>query len=210
MTPLKAAYDELRDALLRTGGLLGAVLLLMLAAGGYNAHAERARLAAEQAFQDTLGEYRNAIASEQTLRSAAERFDALREQGFIGAEPRLRWIEDVRAAAAQARLVSIRYDLEPRRVEPSADATGSYQLFASDMKLRLALGHEGDLLAFLQALEARRGGLFELNACALQRDRGDAGISLREANLKAECMLRWYSLDVPEGAQSADFDGGYS
>lgn len=210
MTPFKPAYDELRDALLRTGALLGGVLLLMLAAGGYNAHAERARLAAERALQDALGEYRNAIASEQMVRNAAERFGALREQGFIGAEPRLRWIEDVRAAAAQARLVSIRYDLEPRRIEPSADATGSYQLFASDMKLHMALRHEGDLLAFLWALEARGGGLFEWSACALQRDRDGAEISLQEANLKAECELRWYSLDVPEGAQGADPDGDYS
>lgn len=197
MTNLNAAYVELRVPLQRTGALLGALLLIMGAAGAYNAQTERARLAAEQAFQGTLLDYRNAIASEQILRTEAKRFAELREQGFIGAEPRLRWIEDVRETAAHADLVAIRYDLEPRLSLPTADVMGGYQLFVSVMKLHMELRHEGDLLNFLRALEARRNGLFELSACSLRRSRDATEISLQEGNLKAECELRWYSLDVP-------------
>lgn len=200
MSDAKAIYTELRQPLLRTGAVLAALLTLMAAAGGYNAHVGKQRLATEQHFQNTVQDYRAALESEQILRTEAERFVQLRAQGFVGPEPRLRWVEDVRAAAAHAGLPAIRYELEPRTAHTANVATGSFQLFASLMRLQLELRHEGDLLRFLDLLEARRGGLFELSACTLRRTRDAGEISLQEANLKADCELRWYSLDAMDTA----------
>jgi hypothetical protein len=193
-------YAELRQSLLRTGAVLGVLLTVMIAAGSYNAHMSQARTAAEQQFQGTVQEYRTAMESEQILRTEAERFTQLRAQGFVGPEPRLRWVEDVRETAARAGLLTIRYELEPRTAHPTSVATGSFQLFASLMRLELELRHEGDLLSFLNLLEARRGGLFELSACALRHTREEADISLQEGNIKADCELRWYSLDAADAA----------
>lgn len=198
MSDTKLIYTELRQPLLRTGAVLAVLLILVAAAGSYNAHVGRQRLAAEQHFQGTVQDFRTALESEQILRTEAERFLQLRAQGFVGPEPRLRWVEDVRTAAAGAGLVAIRYELEPRMPHTANFATGSFQLFASLMRLQLELRHEGDLLAFLNLLEARRGGLFELSACTLRRAREAGEISLQAANLKADCELRWYSLDAQD------------
>lgn len=203
MSDAKAIYIELRQPLLRAGAVLGALLIAMLAAGGYNSHTRQARAATEQQFQGTVQEYRAAMESEQILRTEAERFEQLRAQGFIGPEPRLRWIEDVRETATRAGLLAIRYELEPRSAAPAnmaPVATGSFQLFASLMRLELELRHEGDLLNFLGLLEERRGGLFELTACSLRHTREAGEISLQEGNVKADCELRWYSLDAAVAA----------
>lgn len=201
-TLASTVYAELRQPLLRTAAALGVLLTVMVAAGSYNAHMSQARVAAEQQFQGTVQEYRTAMESEQILRTEAERFTQLRALGFVGPEPRLRWIEDVRESAARADLVTIRYELEPRAAYPTSVATGSFQLFASLMRLELELRHEGDLLTFLNLLEARRGGLFELSACSLRHTRGEADVSLREGNVQADCELRWYSLDSPDTAST--------
>lgn len=197
-------YSELRQPLRRTGAVLGGLLLLMAAAGAYSAHVSRLRLAAEQRFQGTVQDYRAALESERILRTDAERFMQLRAQGFIGPEPRLRWIEDVRAAAAQASVGALRYELEPRSAHAAAVATGSFQLFSSRMRLQLELRHEGELITFLRLLEARRGGLFEPTACTLRRPRDAEEIRLHEANFKGDCELRWYTLAAPDAAAVED------
>ena len=200
MSDAKIIYAELRQPLLRAGAVLGILLVVMAAAGGYNAHMSQARLSAEQHFQGTVQEYRTALESEQILRTETERFTQLRAQGFVGPEPRLRWIENVRESAARADLLTIRYELEPRTAHMSSVATGSFQLFASLMRLELELRHEGDLFTFLNLLEARHSGLFELSACSLRPAREEAEIKMQEGNINVTCELRWFSLDAADAA----------
>ena len=197
MADLKAMYTELRQPLLRSGALWLGLLILMVAAGAFSSRMEHARQTAQQQLQASVRDYRATREAGQILHTDAQRFTRLREQGFVGPEPRLRWIEDLHAAAAQAGLVAIRYELEPRRAAPNATSEGTYTLYMSPMKLVLELRHEGDLLRFLARLEARHGGLFDLTACSLRRPR-DGDISLEEANVRADCALRWYSLDAAE------------
>lgn len=197
MADAKAIYAELRQPLLRSGALLLGLAILASVAGTFSARMDRARLNVQQQLQTSVHEYRGTLDAERILRTDAERFANLREQGFVGPEPRLRWVEDLRAAAAQSGLIAIRYELEPRRAHPDLPSGGAYQLFVSPMKLLLDLRHEGDLPRFLARLESRAGGLFDVAACNLRRTR-DGGISLEEANVSADCALRWYSLDAPD------------
>lgn len=205
MASTKEIYTELRQPLLRAGAFLAGLLVLMIAAGMFNAQMSRSRQSAEQSFQGLVQDYRTALASENILRTEAVRFAKLQTQGIVGPEPRLRWVEDVRDIAARTGVVAINYELEPRKPAPMSMATGSYQLFVSQMRLKLDLRHEGDLFRFLDLLEARRSGLFELSACALTRSRDDEPISLQESNLKVDCELRWYSLDSAEAAVVEEF-----
>lgn len=199
MADSKQIIAELRQPLQRTAAVLGVVLAIMIGAGLYNAQIGQQRLATQQSFQGTVEEYRAALAAEQIVRTETERFTQLRVRGFVGPEPRLRWIEDVRQTAADTGIVTIRYELEPRAAYAGNISTGSFQLFASLMRLELELLHEGDLLEFLQALAARDSGLFEPVSCSLRRTGGDAReISLQAANISAKCELRWFSLDSAE------------
>ncbi len=204
MSKAKTIIAELRPSLQRTGLVVGIVLMIMIGAGLYNAHMLKAKQTTEQAFQGTVQNYRAILQSEQILRTETTRFEALRAQGFVGQEPRLRWVEDVRDSAKQAGLDAIHYELEPREAYASSIATGNLQLFSSQMRLRLGLLHEGDLLKFLQLLEARHSGIFELNACTLQHSHNDAEIHLHDSNILALCELRWYSLDHAVAASTED------
>lgn len=204
MVDHKKIYTELRQPLLRSGVILGGLLILMITAGTFNAHMSKAREDAEQMFQGLVLDYRTALGSEQILRTDTEHFALLQAQGIVGAEPRLRWIEDVRETAALAGIVSINYELEPRAPFQAAMNTGSYQLFASHMRLKLDLRHEGDLLRFLSLLEDRRGGLFDLSACTLRKSGDENDVKLQGSNLNAECELRWYSLDSADAAPTEE------
>lgn len=197
MADARLIYAELRQPLLRTGALLLVLLIVAVAAGAFTAHMDHARQSAQQQLLASMHAYRATLAAGDILRTDTQRFAQLRTQGFVGPEPRLRWIEDLRAAAAEAGLVTIRYELEPRHAHPEPIDSGSYALYVSPMKLLLDVRHEGDLPRFLRHLQARGGGLFEVTACSLRRTR-DGDISLAEPNLSAECQLRWYSLDAPD------------
>lgn len=203
MADARTVYAELRQPLLRTGVLLSALLLVTVVAGTFNTRMDDALRSARQQLEARVQEYRATLAAEEILRTDARRFAQLRAQGFVGPEPRLRWVEDLRAAAAAAGLVTIRYELEPRHAHTGPAAGGNYALFVSPMKLVLELHHEGDLPHFLQHLDARGGGLFDVAACSLRRTH-DGDIRLDEANVSADCLLRWYSLDAPD----AGGDGG--
>ncbi|MCW8875145.1 MAG: hypothetical protein OQK27_05260, partial [Gammaproteobacteria bacterium] len=54
------------------------------------------------------------------------------------------------------------------------------------------------LSRFLRLLEQRGDGLFEVVACGLRPTRDGGEVSLDEANVTADCALRWYSLDAPD------------
>ncbi len=196
MADSKLIIAELRQPLQRSGVVLGLVLALMTAAGMYNSHIGQQRQTTQQSFQGTVQEYRSALDAEQIMRTETERFSQLHARGFVGPEPRLRWIEDVRQTAAAAGVVTIRYELEPRAAYSSSISTGSFQLFASLMRLELELLHEGDLLNFLESLDQRDSGLFELISCSLRRAHSDSNeINLHTGNVSAKCELRWFSLD---------------
>ncbi|HEY9150809.1 MAG TPA: hypothetical protein VIQ75_08410 [Gammaproteobacteria bacterium] len=194
----KAIYAELRQPLLRTGALLLVILILVLAASVFSSRMDHARKSAQQQLQSSLYEYRAALESERILRTDAGRFAALQARHFVGPEPRLKWIENLRMAAHDAGLVAFRYELEPRHGRPDTQGDGIYQLFESSMKLVLELRHEGDLSRFLRLLEQRGDGLFEVVACGLRPTRDGGEVSLDEANVTADCALRWYSLDAPD------------
>ncbi len=205
MLSSKVLLNELRQPLVRATWILTGVLVISIAAGLFNARMLQSNETAKQMLQDTVLGYRNAIDSELILRTKTDRFGALRAEGFIGPEPRLRWIEDVREIAERADIVSIRYELGARKARGAPSATGAYQLYASPMQLRLTLRHEGDLLTFLGLLEGRRGGLFELSSCSLVRLLESGGTNESTARVAAECNLLWYSLDTPGNPGREEF-----
>lgn len=147
--------------------------------------------------------YRDAVRAEYIVRTQYSRYQALQARGFVGEEPRLWWIENLRELGVHTGVPAIRYQLEHRRPQPGPllPVTGeaslddaALQLFASPMQLRLDLHHEVELLDFLDLLEARAIGLFDIERCDLQRLHNDTEPKLDAANLRAECRLLWFTI----------------
>jgi hypothetical protein len=138
------------------------------------------------------GEEREAI---EQFRSA---YEQLLQQGFVGSEKRVNWIESLRLANARVGLFGVNYTIHPqaRFDAPGIPASIAERVRHSQMKLSFDLRHEGDLMRFVRALAAQRAGLFTLAGCSI--DRGSREVPVpREPNLKAECELSWITV-TPE------------
>ena len=172
-----------------------AITTQRLAAAGRaeDARQQRGLVEARTRFQ-RVGDERDRLAL------YAPRYRALETAGFIGPGQRVNWVDGLRIAAEEARLAGVQYRIGAETALPAPPA-GAVGLMHSPMTIDLPLLHEGELLRLLRALEARRAGMFILEACAIER-LGAAGEPPRaDANLRAECKLSWVT--APATAESS-------
>ncbi|HWQ38589.1 MAG TPA: hypothetical protein VNM24_08270 [Burkholderiales bacterium] len=186
--------------------LPGVVLAAAVAAGALivryaNADLARAqqRLAAQTA---ALDEARRRFQRSDEEKAAILRYlpayQALQQEGFVGGERRIEWIEGLRAADRKAGLDGVQFRIDPQEPfqHPAAAGVIAQRLRRSTMKLTLGLTHELDLLEFLDALRAQSAGLFSVRACAMTGQPGDP--APRRANLQAECEIDWLTVAAAE------------
>jgi len=135
-----------------------------------------------------------------------QRYEFFYEQGFVGSENRLDWIETLRDIATQIGLPSMTYSLEPQRdvVAPVGQMLGdnTISIKQSTFELEMGLVHELDLLRFIARLESEVPGLLKIDRCRLVRESGKAELSAIDANLVANCSVVMFSVitaDVAEG-----------
>ena len=130
------------------------------------------------------------------IESRLPEFRKLQEAGVIGEERRLEWIETLRAAAARARLPSLRYRIERRTPHETGfglDA-GDYRLFSTVVHLEAGLLHEGDFERLVGELASQAAGLVRIDRCEIRRSGPEFSGRPGAINLVAECELRWLTL----------------
>lgn len=182
-----------------------AILALAMMAGGALVYwsAQRTALVAQtyradHAAREQARERLSRVDEEQNLiERYGPAYRLLAEQGIVGAEQRVNWLDALRLASQETRGFGVDYEVGSQGLGNAAvklDA-GAYTVQQSEMKLRLRLLHEGDLFAFLRALDEQRAGLHLLRACALQRLGGGAFTARYEPKLLAECQMIWVTLD---------------
>lgn len=135
-------------------------------------------------------------------------YQRLVRQGFIGSESRISWLDALRTTNQDLKLFGVEYTVEPQKVSPAPAAQGkggSLQLRQTNMKLRLKLLHEGDLMRFFDHLAAQNVGIFSIDECSLQRlgeiTPNSAMLTARvQPNLQADCQVSWFTVS-PAGAK---------
>ena len=193
-----------------------AALLVAIAGAvaiGVSMHRVAAAGAAEQAREqralaDARSRFQRAGDERDLLARYAPRYRALQVEGFVGPGQRVNWVDALRAAAEEARLPGVQYQIaaETALPLPPPGATG---LLHSPMTLEVQLLHEADLLRFLRALQARRAGVSLLEACTLERLGSAAEPPRADVNLRAECRLSWITAPAPAtSAQAAPLPAG--
>ncbi len=135
-----------------------------------------------------------------------QRYELFFEQGFVGSENRLDWIETLRVIATQLGLPSMSYALEPQRevVAPVGQMGGdsTISIKQSTFELEMGLVHELDLLRFIARLESEVPGLIKIDRCRLTRQSGTTELSATDSNLVANCSIVMFSVitaDVAAG-----------
>jgi len=179
------------------------VMLLSLGAAAVVAALQldiRAEVAHRKAMDSRL-EIRNKLAraqdEEKELREKIAKHQLMMDQGIIGQEHRLDWVEKIRQIKQDRKLIDLQYELSPQHaVDKSIVATegGGFEVMASPMKLQLKMLHEEDLLNFLADLRKNSEAYVRPRQCTLSRLAPQAREQANTALLSAECQLDWITL----------------
>jgi hypothetical protein len=187
--------------------LLGAAILIGSAAV---AGSFFLRQAAEKQFKiatnqraESKARLASAAAEELELRDKIGRYHALEQRGFVGAENRLDWIEQLAQISREHHLHEFEYEFEPQRavdpqVIPGGATAGTHRFLATPQRIKTKLLHEGDLLGFLDELRRRVRAYLVIRECRMNplpidpSQRGPAPL------LAAECRIDWITLQAPK------------
>lgn len=176
-------------------------VVLVGLSSGYRERVERELRTQASALQEARNRYQRSGEERDIILRYLPVYQQLEQQGFVGAERRINWLEGLRMANAEAGLFGVDYQLRPQEPFPLADKSNPIapRVLHSQMNLSMGLVHEGDLMRFLRALAAQQAGLFALTSCTLERNGLSSTPAPRQANLTAQCRLSWVTVAADEG-----------
>lgn len=178
-------------------------LIVALAVGGgivwwtaQRAVDARAAYQREHVAQEQVGRRLARVGEEKRLiEQYAPAYRRLLQQGVVGTEQRVNWIDALRSAGRAVRGFGVDYRVSGQEDAGFTLSAPGYAVHQSVMKLNLRLLHERDLVDFLAALDAQRAGLYLLQDCTLERASAGPFTARFEPKLLAECKLTWITLD---------------
>ena len=194
-----SAFEYLAKALKGHAMVLLVVALgsaaALWASDSYKAARETGLLQARSDLSTVRENYRQAVDASDILKTSQQHYRQLQQQGFIGDEPRLLWIEALRNTGHAHHLYSLQYNLRRRQAMQLAEFENAehYQLYVSPMQLDLELAHEVDLLRYFADLGVDQPGVYQLRGCTLSTLFTNGEVSLDKPNIKASCDMAWYT-----------------
>ncbi len=207
MMPLSSEYRPLLGPAVATA----AAAVLLAATWHFTASwlAERGadyrRASAE--LSQAASRYRNASDDQAVYEQYAARFLDMSERGWIGSEQRLEWIESLQQINADLRLPRLAYEIG-EQVPAEGHRNDNLRLQRTPMQLDLGLLHEGDLLALLDRLDREGEGLLSVRRCSLSRAQERVRLDAGATNVRAECALDWFTLQLERRREVASSSGG--
>jgi hypothetical protein len=124
------------------------------------------------------------------VREKLDIYRRLQGLNILGEERRLEWADAITRIRTQRELLDLSYRVERQKLLSSAPGKpGNVDLFASTMRVQLALLHEGDLLRFLADLRDSGNAYYAVRRCALTRTGQAATGTSITPRLRAECDI---------------------
>ena len=160
---------------------------------------QAARAAAEEAGK----RYRDSDLEKAMISQYLPQYQDLQRHGFIGTENRISWIDALRIADQQTGNFGVQYQLSAQAPYKGILSTEpiAQKLRQSTMEIRFGVVHEGQFLAFLNALERQNAGMYTVRTCSLEPRHADKP-QPRTQNLSAQCEIDWVTLVPQEAEQS--------
>lgn len=190
----------LRGALILLASTLALGTAAVVLTGRLVDQAERETQRQKAALQEARLRYQRSGDEKETIVRYLDGYEQLRREGVVGEERRINWIDGLRTANIHSELFGVDYQIGVQQPYSGAGAgPGGIELRQSEMKIRLPLLHEEDLLRFLDTLKRQRVGLFLVDQCALDRINQAGGSPRYQPNLIAECTLTWITLVEDSG-----------
>ncbi len=148
-------------------------------------------------FQSISRRYLDVDQEEKILRDYYPQFINLYNQGIIGREKRLKWIEVLRKASQENNLLSLSYSINARKEyipEYNINYNG-YTLYNSSMELNLDLLHEGDFFKLLHYINRTETGFYTIAECKFRMYADEIRFEKNHANISASCLLYWITIE---------------
>lgn len=155
----------------------------------------------KNAFQSISRRYLDVDQEEKLLQDYYPQFVKLYNQGIIGREKRLNWIEALRYSGEKTKLPSLSYAIESQEVftpEFNINYSG-FTLYSSSMELNLGLLHEGDFFKLLNYLDQTADGIYTISECTFRRNGNQIIFEKNNANVSASCLLHWITINLSGG-----------
>ncbi|UCH46773.1 MAG: hypothetical protein JSU95_11740 [Betaproteobacteria bacterium] len=182
--------------------VLAAVILIDYSSDKYALQQERVAAANAQVAEASQ-RYHDSDLEKEVISRYLPQYRELQQRGFIGSENRINWIDALRIADQQAGGFGVQYQLSaqgPYKGLLSGDPIAT-RLRRSTMDIRFGVVHEGQFLAFLDALESEGAGMYTLRACSLEPVHKEQPRP-RTQNLRARCEIDWLTLILAQEEQS--------
>lgn len=150
----------------------------------------------ESALREARTRYQKSGEERDTIVHYLPEYRRLQNEGFVGYEARVNWVDGLRIANSEAELYGVDYQLGPQTPFKEGAAANSSQLpiQQSVMNINFKMLHEEDLLRFFSELKQQKIGLFALNQCNLARV-GSTVAPRNEPNLQADCEISWITMN---------------
>ncbi|MDP2103225.1 MAG: hypothetical protein Q8J59_02765 [Methylotenera sp.] len=199
-------WQKMQTPLVLLGVVFVMVTLLIGFAQHYNTEQEQALQTQLNLLNAARQRYQSSGTEKDMITEFLPQYQALINQGFVGEERRIEWVDNLRAQHKNHQLFGIKYNISQQEKYTPAFAPnlGGFVLHRSIMKLELDMLHEGDLLQLTESLNANNAASFMLRDCEILRLNTN-GLPSDQliANLHAQCELDWLTLREPAPIQTA-------
>jgi hypothetical protein len=170
--------------------LLAAGAALIWAGDRALAAAKRQQAAAEAQRKQAAERLARISEEEREVSQKLDVYRRLQALNILGEERRLEWADAITRIRTQRELLDLSYRVERQKLLVSAPGKpGNVDLFASTMKVQLALLHEGDLVRFLADLRESGNAYYAVKRCTLTRTGQAATGTSITPRLRAECEI---------------------
>ena len=196
MNPKLAQHALLRRGI--TTVLLGVVsALLMIVVSWFKLHYQQVALTEqEQTLRSAQAQRDKAERAVRIVKDDLPLFKQLENNGVIGEEKRLLWLQTLVQSGEKLRLSSMQYKIGTQEVfaPDFVNFGGNYEIRRSDMIIITQSLHEADILQVIDNLAREPSGLFQVSECEMQRLQKEINPQMELPNVMAECRLRWFTV----------------
>lgn len=201
MNLTKQDWAKLRFPLIFLGLALILVTLFVAYVDNRKTEALQARDIQQGKLNQARQRFQTSGIEKETIIKYLPMYQELIDDGFIGEERRIEWVDSLRNIHQENKLFGINYSIATQEEYKPAFAlnVGPFSLHRSVMKLELAMLHEGDLLTLVRALDEDQTTPFILRDCEITRT-GSAISSSLTPNMRANCELDWLTIREPQAA----------
>lgn len=192
-------WNKLRYPVIFLGSALIFATLFVGYAEKRKSETQQAMEQQEMQLSQARQRYQSSGQEKETIIKYLPMYRQLIEDGFIGEERRIEWVDGLRTIHQQNKLFGINYTIATQEEYKPAFAlnVGPFSLHRSVMKLELSMLHEVDLLTLINALDAQQTTPFIVRDCEITRLNVAVPNNLTP-NLRANCELDWLTIREPQ------------